>query len=263
MNNPNDPDQLPFSIRNKPQGKIRQGEPLLCLDMDGVLAPMNHPRPMDRRNQRGYDGLAGFPEWFRQGSNAGVPAPFHPRMPEWCAELLDIFDDNFCWFSYRDDILRFSHKLGFRKNYPILTMVEQNPEPLRRELEQLAEGMEDRLLGFEGEIIFKTESVIAHIDPSTPICLIDDLYAYEFYNDAELDATTNAWSFIKAWEAPVQLIAPADHIGIYPPVIESIRSWKNAPENTSDNRYYSRDAELAWLGEYPVDAPVPYKGNSE
>ena len=224
---------------SKPQTQRIGRYPLLCLDIDGVCAPVG-------QNPRFH--CHGWPPGF---VDCGRSVQIHPALPRWVDELEAAFE-TVCWISSWKKICNlFAERAGLPS---AMTWAYVDTD-----LAVDAQTGIGRKLGGLAELI----------DPAAPLAVVDDHLAPQYLCDSNCIArpedrgVEEPWGFLghAALEeineflhrpGPTLLIAPASEVGLTRTIIELLCRFAQNPEASefAERKVFETDTD--WWVQWPA-----------
>ena len=199
-----------------PAGPL-SGEPVLCLDIDGVSSPLGQDNRYDLHAPTpGFVHLPVSDDAEKGVLGVGCTMQAHPSLPTWIGELEQAFAHCVWVSSWRDRSFWFASGagLGGALDWPYLMPADDPPVP------------GDTLTAY------KLEAVRAWVTPETPVAIVDDHLvdqdrsAYEQWIEMQ-DSTA---LFVQR-PGPVLLIGPDQHIGLTRPIVDMLCRFARDPHD--------------------------------
>ena len=224
---------------SKPQTQRIGRYPLLCLDIDGVCAPIG-------QNPRFH--CHGWPPGF---VDCGMSVQIHPALPRWVGEL-EVTFETICWISswaYRCS--RFAESAGLPS--------AMTWDYVDTDLSAEAQTGIGRKLGGLAEVI----------DPAAPLAVVDDHLSPQYLVRSNLIARPDdrgekePWGFHRRAvlaeideflrrPGPTLLVAPASEVGLTRTLIELLCRFARNPEASEFAERRVLEADTDWWVQWPA-----------
>ena len=227
------------SSHSRPQRGRIENYPLLCLDIDGVCAPIG-------QNPRFH--CHGPPPGF---VDCGMSVQMHPAVPGWLAEVEAAFE-SVCWISsWEANCNLFAEQLGLR------SALEWTHIDGRSARDKANTGIGRKLVGLAGVI-----------DPAAPVAVVDDHLSAQYPcdgNDVREPRDRQPWgadrggpgadaeigAFLRR-PGPTLLVSPASEVGLTRNLTDLLCRFAQDPKSLefADRGVYEADTD--WWIQWPA-----------